>query len=337
MERIAFILGETFIYWSSITLTLGVVVAIFLFLGFYLWKSGNALGAALAVPSALALSMFFSRLVHWYCQSDSYPGFLAAVTDYSSGGYALLGVFIGCLVAVCLLWLVFAIRNLPEMLDAMAVAAGAGIAVGRLASLFNVSDRGMPLVNFTELPVASAIINSVSGQTEYRLATFLLQAIAAAVIFVIVVTFHVVGLRKNHHRKDGDSCLLFLALYGASQIVLDSTRYDSLFLRSNGFVSIVQIACAVALVVPIVLFSVRLVRERGWKFWYLPFWVAIAGFLGGAGYMEYHVQRKAHEAVFAYSVMSACLLGTIIVMLVIRGLAVSAERKKVWEAKLNNP
>lgn len=337
MERIAFIFGETFIYWSSIILTLGVVVAILLFLALYLWKSGNGLGAALAVPTALALSMVFSRLVHWYCQADSYPSFLSAMTDYSSGGYALLGVFLGCLVAVCLLWVVFAVRNLPEMLDAMAVAAGAGIAVGRLASLFNVSDRGMPLVNFTELPIASAIVNSVSGQTEYRLATFMLQSIAAAVIFVIVLAFHLAGLRTDRCRKDGDSCLLFLSLYGASQIVLDSTRYDSLFLRSNGFVSIVQIAGAVALVVPIVLFSIRMVRGRGWKYWYLALWVAIAGLLTGAGYMEYHVQRYGNEAVFAYSVMSVCLLCTVAVMLVIRGLAVCAERRKAWEIKLNNP
>ena len=33
--------------------------------------------------------------------------------------------------------------------------------------------------------------------------------------------------------KDGDTFLLFLLMYGASQVVLDSTRYDSLHFRSN--------------------------------------------------------------------------------------------------------
>ncbi len=336
MERIAFIFEGHFIYWSSIAITLAATVSILLFLGLYLYKSGNGLGAALAVPLALALSILFSRVVHWYCQPDSYESLLDAITDYTSGRYALLGVFLGCGLTVLLLWLVFAVRNLPEMLDAMAVAAGAGIAVGRLEALFNVSDRGMPLTGITQLPIASAIVNSVSGQTEYRLATFMLQALAAGIIFIIVLIFHMRGFRKEH-RKDGDACLLFLALYGASQIVLDSTRYDSLFLRSNGFVSIVQIAGAIALVLAIVLYSIRMVRQNGWRYWYIALWVGILGLLGGAGYMEYHVQRHGNEALFAYSVMSACLLMTLAVMLVIRSLAVKAEHNKLFEAKLNNP
>ena len=36
MDRIAFIFGETFIYWSSIVLTLAAVTAICFFLAFYL-------------------------------------------------------------------------------------------------------------------------------------------------------------------------------------------------------------------------------------------------------------------------------------------------------------
>ena len=46
MDRIAFIAGDTFIYWSSIILTLATATAICFFLATYLGKSGNGVGAA---------------------------------------------------------------------------------------------------------------------------------------------------------------------------------------------------------------------------------------------------------------------------------------------------
>ena len=49
-------------------------------------------------------------------------------------------------------------------------------------------------------------------------------------------------------------------------------------------------------------------------------------FIGGAGFMEYYVQRRGNEAVFAYSVMSACLVAVIGLTLLVRQLAVTRER-----------
>ena len=69
MEKIAFIIGETFVYWSSIITTLAVVAAIFLFWSFYLKKSGNATAAALFVPLAIVASLYISRFLHWFSKS----------------------------------------------------------------------------------------------------------------------------------------------------------------------------------------------------------------------------------------------------------------------------
>jgi hypothetical protein len=44
--------------------------------------------------------------------------------------------------------------------------------------------------------------------------------------------------------------------------------------------------------------------------------------------MEYYVQRHGDQAAFAYKNMGACLIGIVLVTLVIRTLAVSAEWKK---------
>ena len=326
MDKIAFYSGSTAIYWNSVILTLAAATAICFFLAFYLGKSGNGAAGFAAVPLGIVLSLICARFFHWYCQSDSYTGFTAAMTNYAEGGYALMGVFLGCVLAAAITRMICLHRNLPEMLDAMSLAACAGMAVGRLSALFNASDRGQVLVSFRSLPIASPINNAVSGAVEYRLATFALQSMVALALLIGLTVFYVRG-QKGGKLRDGDTCLVFLLLYGASQVVLDSTRYDSLFFRSNGFVSVVQVLGAVALVLAMILFSRRMVKARGFRAWQIFLWLLIGIAIAGAGYMEYYVQRRGNEALFAYSVMSGCLAVVIALTLLIRSLAVGVERK----------
>jgi prolipoprotein diacylglyceryltransferase len=256
--------------------------------------------------------------VHWYCRSDAYESFTAAMTNYSKGGYAMTGIFAGCMLAALILRLVGVVKNLPRMLDAMALAAGAGIPVGRLSFLFNNSDRGALLENLKTLPLAYPVVNPVSGLVEYRLATFMLQAVVTASIFVGLLIFYQLPRKKK--LRDGDTCMLFLAFYGTSQIVFDSTRYDSLYLRSNGFVSAVQILGLALLLFAVVIFSIRMVQARGWHYGFLGFWIGMLALLGGAGFMEYYVQRHGDEALFAYTVMSICLILVLVLLVAIRQL-----------------
>lgn len=299
MDRIAFIVGDTFIYWSSIILTLAAGVAICAFLALH---RGRGTAAAVLIPVALVLSVIFGRLAHWYFRPDSYESFLQAMTDYTSGGYALIGVFLACLLAALLVRLLGLEDDLPRLLDEMSLAGCAGIAVGRLACFFSTADRGQILETIHSLPLAYPVNNVVTGAAEYRLATFLIQAVVTAVIFGGLLAFFLLGRRKS-----GDVAALFLLFYGMSQAVLDSTRYDSLYMRSNGFISVVQLSGAMALVGVSVMFSVRMVKARGFRPWYAALWAAMLALLGGAGYMEYFVQRHGDRALFSYCVMSLCL------------------------------
>jgi len=186
--------------------------------------------------------------------------------------------------------------------------------------LFNSSDRGQVLANFKSLPFAWPVTNAVSGAVEYRLATFMLQSLVALALFVGLSLFYIKG-NKRDNLKNGDTSLIFVLIYGASQVVLDSTRYDSLFFRSNGFVSVVQVLGALGLALAIFVFSKRMVKAWGLKFWQFLLWIPIAAGIGCGGFMEYYVQRRGNEAVFAYSVMSGCLIGVILLTLLIRYLA----------------
>ena len=206
MEKIAFIIGETFIYWSSIILTMAVISAVLLFWSLYLNKSGNAVAAALFTPLAIVASMYASRFIHWYCFADSYNSMEAAMSDMSRGGFALMGAVLASLAVACLLRLVRIVKDLPQMLDCLALAGGAGIAVGRLACLFNTADRGMNIETLRGLPLVSEVTNAVSGVTEYRLATFMLQAIITGIIVLVLWRFYTDANRKT--LRSGDVALL---------------------------------------------------------------------------------------------------------------------------------
>ena len=327
MDKIGFIIGETFLYWNSIILTLGAVTAICFFLSFYLKRPGNGAAAALLVPMSIILGLALARLIHWYCRVDSYDSLKAAMTDFSRGGFALMGVFFGTALAACLLRLLGVIRNLPETFDCLALGGAAGIAVGRLACFFTSADRGDVIEGLTKLPLVYPAPNAVTGEPEYRLATFVLQAMVTGAIFLCLAVCFLRG-RKKGTLRDGDTCLVFLLTYGASQILLDSTRYDSLFMRSNGFISLVQILGLVFFLTALILFSVRLVRRYGFRGWMAGLWLPIAALLGVAAYMEYYVQRHGDQALFAYGTMGICLILAVGLTLSLRHLGTVRNRKR---------
>lgn len=328
MEQIALIYGSTFVYWSRILLVLAAAAAVCVYLALYLSGPEKWIPAAVSVAMAVAASLALARLLHWYCRPEQYAGLAAALTDHSRGGYALTGVFAGCILTACILRLLRLSDDLPHMLDCMAVAGSAGIAVGRLSCFFNAADRGVAVTSLQGLPWAWPATNPVTGLQELRLATFFLQALAAAFLLLVLLGF----LLAKNSRKRGDVFLIFLLCYCASQVLLDSTRYDSLYFRSNGFVSVVQVLSACGLGLTAVLFSVRLVRSRGWRRWYLLLWLVLAGLMGLAGYMEYFVQRQGYRAALGYGIMGAALAGVVALTLIIRYLAVCAERKQQLQA-----
>ena len=312
MNRIALISGEHFLYWHALILALSVICAVFMYRALALRNPEDRTAAWAAVPLAFMLSLVLSRLVHWYCRPQGYQGAWKALTDYSRGSFALIGVFAGCLLTALILRGLRVSLSLPRMLDQMSVAGALGIAVGRLAALFTTQDRGMPVPDFLPFPIASKIENGVSGETEVRLAVFMIQALIAGILFFTLLCSYLNGKKKRMVRE-GDTCLKFLLFYCGSQAVLDSPRYDSLYFRSNGFVSIVQIFSVLTIVTILVIFTVRMCRAgNARKLWLL---LLILPLLGLAGYMEYHVQRHGGEALFAYSVMSGSMLFAVLLMM----------------------
>jgi len=300
MNPVAAILDSLVLYRYSLILALAGAAGICFFMACCSYVQIPSLRASAAALTAVVLSLPLSRLVYWYGRPDSFSSLSQALTASSTESYALAGVLAGCALSALA---VGGSGGRKKMLDCMSIAGCGAISLGRLGCFFTEIDRGQVMTQLTDLPWAYPVANA-SGQLEYRFATFLFQAAAAAALGIFLAMIFV---RKK--QRQGDVTILFVLFYSASQVILDSTRYDSLYLRSNGFVSMVQVFSAVALAIVVVILCVRSVKIHGLKRRMIPLWISFAALFGGAGYMEYYVQRHGREAAFAYSIMGTCLAG----------------------------
>ena len=315
MDKVMMIYGGEYYFWKPIILVAGAIAAAILAVGVRIWRGEKMLPLLAALPIGAFLSVYIARLIHWYCRFESYESLSAALRQLRGGGYSLIGVFAGMLIAFLLIRAFCLTRDLPSLLDCAAPAAALGIAVGRLGDFFTSADRAKMMVEdaaMQRLPFASAVVNSTSGATEWRYATFAIQSAWCALLCVIFLVAALAGKRKKPLFREswghGNVFFLFMVLYCCGQIVTDSTRYDALFLRSNGFVSLEQIVCGVAVFAVLVLYSVRSIQVNRFRFWHPILWVLSLCGLGLAGYMEYYVQRHGNEYIKAYGLMCLGLL-----------------------------
>jgi prolipoprotein diacylglyceryltransferase len=283
-------------------LALATAAGVCCFLACSSFQKIDTICAARTALTAVVLSLIFSRIIYWYGRPDSFSSFIQAVFSTSTEHFALLGAFAGCGLAAIITGRQVGKRNL---LDCMSIAGCLAIAFGRMGCFFSDADRGQIMTSLTGLPWAWPVTN-VSGSLEYRFATFVFQGAFAAALGAFLA-----GLFFQKKARQGDVTILFLLCYCASQILLDSTRYDSLYLRSNGFVSMVQVVSLITLIIVLVLLCIRAVEALGFRKWMIPIWISLPGLLGGAGYMEYYVQRHGREAAYSYSIMGICLAGTV--------------------------
>lgn len=327
MCQIAFVSGNTIYYWNSIILAAAVLTGLVFFWAAYLRTGLGLIEAAVACPMAILLSLFLGRLIHWYFLPDRYDGLMDAVCHFTGTGYALSGAFAGCFLTAVLLRLLKIGSNLPLMLDCMSIGGCAAIALGRLGGFFTAEDRGEILTRFTSLPWAYPVVNEISGLPEYRFATFLFQAVIAGGIAIILIFLFFLGKDRGKIRN-GDITLLFLLGYCASQIVLDSTRYDALRLRVNGFISAVQVFSAITLALVI---GILILRQRKQTGKVLPCVLGgvVSGLaFGGAAYLEYYVQRHGDQALGAYLAMGGCMAVVVIVGVILWQRTSGADDKR---------
>ena len=309
MNPIAVYIGDIVLYWSAVIISLGFLAALFMSLGLQLSNKGRLVSMLLFFPLAIVFSIPLCRALHWYCHQEQYTSLLSALTTYSSGSYVLSAAIPGVWLAA---WIAAKLDDgdTAKLLDAAAPGMALAVAFIRLSSLFNSSCRSKIPVNtgiLQHLPLAAGITNS-AGATEYRFATFFAHFLLMLVLCLFLLRF----FYKRRHipmkagRFEGNTVRMFLLYYSATELVLDSTRYDSSFLPINGFISIVQILAAVCMLVLLVDYSVLSIRANGRRWWHWFLWILWVAALACGGYTEYLVQRHGNWYLSCYLGMGLC-------------------------------
>lgn len=309
MSSSMLVLGTLSLYKSALMIALGAAACFALFYALYAAHGGLGAAAWLFAAADIVLSVLFCRFLHFYCHSEQYASFWRAMTDYSSGGYVIAGLIPAALCAGELVRLLGLTQNLGRLFDCFAPGALLAAAFVRLSALFNTTCRGKISVKapiLRHLPLASPISGS-SGAADWRFATFFVEFLLLGLMLFFVLRFFFRRRRaamKAGQARDGNVALYALMLFGAVEIVMDSTRYDSSFLPINGFVSLGQIAAGLCLLAPLIVWSIRSVRANGRSGFYWAVWIGWFFALAMAGVAEYFVQRHGDWYLGCYAVMS---------------------------------
>ncbi|MCQ2521189.1 MAG: prolipoprotein diacylglyceryl transferase [Lachnospiraceae bacterium] len=316
MRTIFFLKNNTILYWDNVVMVLAMVLFAFLFYTLYVSGGGKRRVLLLYIPLAVGLSFLCSRLLYWFCHQEQFAGIAGAFAQALTPGYCMTGVLVGTLLAALLTRLTTLEKKTLRILDAVGPSLAFTFGVLRLSALFNETCRGKIEVlteNNRHLPLAATITNAL-GETEYRLATFMLEAILFFLLFVVLLFLFIrLHYSKKYSKKKfprtGAVYYLAVVMIGSVEMILDSTRYDSCFMPFNGFVSLVQILSAVSALAAFVLIVIRCVRKNGWSVPAILCSVFFLACIAGVGITEYLIQRHGDWYRSCYLGMGIACLG----------------------------
>lgn len=341
MNQIAVFYGDTTIYFSSILIALAITAAFIFSIALYMPRHRFGVAMWIFFPTAAAGSILLSRIIHWYCNTEQYADFHTAITDYSTGDYCLIGILFAVWGIAMILRLLRLVKSRFDLLDAAAPGLAFVIAIIRFTHIFSDKCYGKMLITneaLQHLPLAAPLTND-SGETEYRFASFFISFIILMTASVLLTVFYL--LRKDSFFKklesgmsrdeipvkdmvsDGHTFRLFLMLFAAEEVIIDSTRYDATHLFLSGeqfaglnkgasFMGLSQFISALILVYLFVYYlvtSLRAVRKRESSKKYLIATVLLFVIgLGTAGGCEYLVQRFTGMYMYIYPGQAAGLI-----------------------------
>lgn len=173
--------------------------------------------AALIGLCVLALGLGLSRLL--YCLLDGALGTAMPLRAYallSGGGYSMMGALLGAALGGAAGAKLLKMQPL-RVLDQLSHACLLFIFWARLGESC-IPDFGIsrPLVGtfLQRLPIV------LEGEYDFYLATYDLEALSALALFLVL------WLDSLRHTRPGDTLRLFLLLFGAVQVIMESLRYD---------------------------------------------------------------------------------------------------------------
>ena len=240
------------VYTFGLYAALGMALAM-IALGMLLRRARWPKGAA-ALTGTLAIGCGFvvSRL--FFCFMDQGLGGpvpLRGVLLVTGGGYSMMGALLGaCIGAIAAAKIMK--QSSAALLDLLAPAFMLFVVCERLGEGY-IDDFGISRPLVSDLLKGSFL--AIEGDYDWVLATYLIEAFVAFVLALVLLR----DVSKKD-RRAGNTFLLFLLLFGASQVILESLRFDQHMHLS--FVGLQQVIAILLLAAGVIVLALRRMKDK---------------------------------------------------------------------------
>ncbi len=215
---------------------------------------------ALAIPLGLLGARLVFCLFNLSLFTETYENPLLMLRFFD-GGLSLYGLFPGLVLAAFLTSRIVK-AGFGQLMDVLVLPLGLWLCLARLAEGFTELGVGKVVEEsaVTRLFPWLFIAEQAGVATEYRMAVYRYEAAAGLLLFLFMLGF---ALRKQPRkaRRAGDSALVFFALFGAAQVLLESLRDDGHMLLI--FLRVGQVLAAAMPLLAAGVFTRRVVALRG--------------------------------------------------------------------------
>lgn len=255
---------------------------------------------------ALPLGLLFSRLVYclvslgYFTETIGQP---IAMLYFWDGGLSMVGALLGIGLAAILAARIKKARLL-DLMDVLAVPAGLFIAVARLGETYTILGRGR-IVGIESLAGNAFFGIRDAWSDDVFYAVFRYEAVIALIILAVMLCLFF-GKKTKQSARPGDLALVFGALYGSAQVVLESLRDDGHLLW--GFVRFSQIASILLPVAAVAVFGIRLIRREGFGWRPIAAWIACAACIVVGVLKEFDIDTSSN-LLREYTIMSLSMAG----------------------------
>lgn len=247
MEKVALDLGPIQIYWYSIFIFIGMLVACFL-----IYKEAKKRGIdedflVNLTFNTIIIGIIGARLYYVLFNLSYYLDNPVEIFQIWNGGLAIHGGIIAGL-----LFIIYYCKkhevNLWKMLDIIVVGLIIAQAIGRWGNFFNSEAYGpiTTAAHLKSLGIPQFIIDGMYILGEYRQPTFFYESVWCLFGFLAMLI-----IRQYKYLKIGQLTSFYLIWYGTIRFIIEAMRTDSLML---GPLKMAQLVSLVFIVSGIIIF-----------------------------------------------------------------------------------
>lgn len=256
MESKAFEIGPISIYWYSIMIVFGIIVAFFV--ASREIKRLN-LSKEFFVNLAFYVILFGivgARIYYVLFNLDYYLAYPTEILKIWHGGLAIHGGILAGVLVIIIYCKKYEVSIL-KILDVCAVSLIIAQSIGRWGNFFNQEAYGTltSKVTLQSLMIPDFIINGMNINGNYYHPTFLYESIWNFIGFITMLF-----LRRRRYNKIGEMTGFYMVWYSIGRIFIEQMRMDSLMLGP------IKVAQLVSLLLIIIGISLIIKQKKGSRF-----------------------------------------------------------------------